>query len=105
MALEKEKVHPLQETIKIQWRSILAGHMAMLPDDSSDPGNDSDSEVQSLTRTEALNSMNITEGIEMVKNLLQIMTSLDEAEASHMLTRVYHKLLDLKVEKKNLNSK
>ena len=33
------------------------------------------------------------------------MTSLDEDEASHMLTRVYLKCLDLKVEKKNLNLK
>ena len=49
--------------------------------------------------------MNITEGIEMAKKLLQIMTSLDEDEASHMLTRVYRKCLDLKVEKKNLNLK
>ena len=54
---------------------------------------------------EALNSVNITEGIEMVKKVLQMMTSLDEDEASHMLTKVYHKCLDLKTEKKNLNSK
>ena len=30
---------------------------------------------------------------------------LGEDEASHMLTRVYHKRLDLKTEKRNLNTK
>ena len=70
------------------------------PEDSSD----SDSEVQPITRMEVLNSVNITEGIEMVKKVLQMMAILGEDEASHMLTRVYHKGLDLKIEKRNLNT-
>ena len=53
----------------------------VLPEDSSDP----DSEVQLLTRMEALNSVNITEGTEMVKKVLQMMAVLGEDEASHML--------------------
>ena len=77
----------------------------ILPEDPSCSDDDSDSEVQSLTRMEALNSVNITEGIEMVKKVIQMMSSLDEDEASCMLTRVYRKYLDLKAEKKNLNSK
>ena len=54
---------------------------------------------------EVLNSVNITEGIEMVKKVLQMMAVLGEDEASHMLTGVYHKCLDLKTEKRNLNTK
>ena len=65
------------------------------PEDSSDP----DSKIQPLTRMEALNSVNIT-GIEIVKKVLQMMAVLGEDEASHMLTRVYHKCLDLKTERK-----
>ena len=107
LALEKEQVQPTagnnENPMEIDPSS--SSDMTMLPEDSSDPDDDSDSEVQPLTRTEALNSVNITEGIEMAKKLLQIMTSLDEDEASHMLTRVYLKSLDLKVEKKNLNLK
>ena len=74
----------------------------MIPQEDS---SDSDSEVQPITRMEALNSVNITEGIEMVKKVLQMMAILGEDEASHMLTRVYHKGLDLKNEKRNLNTK
>ena len=44
---------------------------------------------------EALNSVNITEGSEMVKKVLQVMAVFGEDEASHMLTVVYHKCLDL----------
>ena len=53
----------------------------------------------------SLNSVNITEGIEMVKKVLQMMALLGKDEASHMLTTVYHKCLDLKTEKINLNTK
>ena len=91
MALAKEQVQPTagnnENPMEIEPSSD--SDMAMLPEDSSDPDGDSDSEVQPLTRTEALNSVNVTEGIEMAKKLLQIMTSLDEDEASHMLARVY----------------
>ena len=67
----------------------------VLPEDSSDP----DSQVQPLTQIKTLNySVNITEGIEMVKKVLQMMAMLGEDEASHMLTMVYHKCLDLKTE-------
>ena len=52
-----------------------------------------------------LNSVNITEGIEMTKQVIQIMSSLDEDEVSYMLTKVYKKFLELKTEKKNLKLK
>ena len=55
----------------------------------------SSTEMVLSDRMEALNSVNITEGIEMVKKVLQMMAVLGEDEASHMLTRVYHKCLDL----------
>ena len=84
IALEQEKVQPaIEETIETDLSSSTE---MVLPKDSSDP----DSEVQPLTRMEALNSVNITEGSEMVKKVLQMMAVLDEDEASHMLTRVYH---------------
>ena len=84
-ALEQEKVQPaIEETIETDLSSSTE---MVLPKDSSDPN----SEVQPLTRKEALNSVNITEGSEMVKKVLQMMAVLDEDEASHMLTRVYHK--------------
>ena len=54
---------------------------------------------------EALNSANITEGTEMVRKILQMMAVLGEDEASHKLTYVYHKCLDLKIEKRRLNTK
>ena len=41
----------------------------------------------------------------MVKKVLQMMALLGKDEASHMLTTVYHKCLDLKTEKINLNTK
>ena len=80
----------------------LCSSTEMTPQEDS---SDSDSEVQPITQMKALNSVNITEGIEMVKKVLQMMAILGEDEASHMLTRVYHKGLDLKIEKRNLNTK
>ena len=89
IALEQENVQPaIEETIETDPSSSTE---MVLPKDSSDP----DSKVQPLTRMEALNSVNITEGSEMVKKVLQMMAVLGEDEASHMLTRVYHKCLDL----------
>ena len=74
MALEKEQVQPTagnkENPMEIDPYSS-SSDMAMLPEDSSDPDDDSDSEVQPLTRTEALNSVNITEGIEMAKKLFK----------------------------------
>ncbi len=72
------------------------------PEDSLDSEDD---EVQPLTRMEALNSVNITEGTEMVRKVLQMMAVLGEDDTSHMLTTVYHKCLDLKIEKRRLNTK
>jgi len=54
---------------------------------------------------EALNSVNINEGTEMVKKVLQLMAVIGEDEISHMLTTVYHTCLDLKSEKRRLNTK
>ena len=54
---------------------------------------------------EALNSVNITEGTEMVRKVLQMMAALGEDEASHKLTSVYFKCLDLIMEKRRLNTK
>ena len=85
IALEQEKVQPaIEETMETDLSSSTE---MVLPEDSSDP----DSEVQPLTRMEALNSVNIIEGIEMVKTVLQMMAVLGEDEAFHMLTRAYHK--------------
>ena len=53
---------------------------------------------------EALNSVNITEGTEMVRKVLQMMAVLGEHDASHKLTSVYLKCLDLTI-KKRLNTK
>ncbi len=64
------------------------------PEDSLDSEDD---EVQPLTRMEALNSVNITEGTEMVRKVLQMMAVLGEDDTSHMLTTVYRKCLDLRV--------
>ncbi len=64
-----------------------------------------DDKVQPLTRMEALNSVNITEGTEMVRKVLQMMAVLGEDDTSHMLTTVYRKCLDLKIEKRRLNTK
>ena len=97
IALNKKRYN-LQ--LKRQWRLTLAAGLDGTARISSDP----DSEVQLLTRMVALNSVNITEGIEMVKKVLQMMAVLGEDEASHMLTRGYHKCLDLKTEKRNLNT-
>ncbi len=72
------------------------------PEDSLDSEDD---EVQPLTRMEALNSVNITEGTEMVRKVLQMMAVLGEDDTSHMLTTVYRKCLDLKIEKRRLNTK
>ena len=91
MALEQEKVQLAIE--EIMETDLSSSTEMVLPEDLSDP----DSEVQPLTRMETLNSVNI--GIEMVKRVLQMMAVLCEDEASHMLTRVYHKCLDLKTEK------
>ena len=67
IALEQENVQPaIEETIETDTSSSTE---MVLPKDSSDP----DSEVQPLTRMEALNSVNITEGSEMVKKVLQMM--------------------------------
>ena len=88
IALEQEKVQPaIEETIET---NLSSSTEMVLPEDSPDP----DSEVQPLTRMKALNSVNITEGIEMVKKVLQMMAVLGEDEASHMLTRGYRKCLD-----------
>ena len=106
MALEREDVQPTagndgatETPMEIDPSSVD------IPPDPLSADDDSDSEVQPLTRMEALNSVNITEGIEMVEKVIQIMSSLDEDEATYMLTRVYRKCLDLKAEKKDLNSK
>ena len=68
-------------------------------EDSSDSEDD---EVLPLTRMETLNSVNITEGTEMVRKELQMM---GEHVASHKLTSVYHKWLDLTTEKRRRNTK
>ena len=70
IALEQEKVQPaIEETLETDLSSSTE---MVLPEDSPDP----DSEVQPLTRMEALNSVNITEGIEMVKKVIQTMAVL-----------------------------
>ena len=53
----------------------------------------------------ALISVNITEGTEMVRKVLQMMAALGEDEASHKLTSVYHTCLDLTIKKRRLNTK
>ena len=95
--LEQENVQPaIEDTMETEPSSSTE---MVPPENTSDPEDD---EIQPLNRMEALNSVNITEGIEMVKKVLQMMAVLGEDEASHMLTTVY---LDLKTEKINLNTK
>ena len=82
---------------------MYGGFGCLLPlEDSSDAEDD---EVLTLTRMEALNSVNITEDTEMVRKVLQMMAVLGEDEASHKLTSVYLKCLDLTMEKRSLNTK
>ena len=51
-----------------------------------------------------LNSIHLDESLVMVKNLLGITSSLQEDDTADMLTKVYHKFLELKKEKYALNS-
>ena len=103
IALQQENIQPAcEDTMEIDPSPSPRSSSEIVPPEES---SDSEDEVPPLTRMEALNSVNITEGTEMVRKVLQMIAVLGEDEASHKLTYVYHKCLDLKIEKRKLNTK
>ncbi len=104
IALQQENLlQAFEDTMKTDPSTSPSSSTEMVsPEDSLDSEDD---EVQPLTRMEALNSVNITEGTEMVRKVLQMMAVLGEDDTSHMLTTIYRKCLDLKIEKRRLNTK
>ena len=103
IALQQENIQPACENkMEIDPSPSTSSSSEIVPPEES---SHSDNKVLPLTRMEALNSLNITEGTEMVRKVLQMMAVLGEDEASHKLTYVYHKCLDLKIEKRKLNTK
>ena len=58
-----------------------------------------------MNRKDILNCTDLDESFKMVKSLLHLTSSLQEHDTTSMLTNVYHKCLELKKEKVELNSR
>ncbi len=65
----------------------------------------STSSSQAVTRKDILNQVDLDEAVQMAKKLYEVMAMLGEDDSSRLLTTVYEKCLDLKAEKRKLNSR
>lgn len=101
MALEEE-----QQSSEESPSVLESGSLA---DPETDEDEESDEEIggESIqpNRKDILNCTDLDESLKMVKSLLQLTSALQEDDTTNVLTKVYHKCLELKREKLALNSK
>ncbi len=68
-----------------------------MDDEESDKDEEESDKVPN--RKDLLNSSNLDESLVMVRSLSHLTSSLQEDDTTHMLTKIYHKFLELKKEK------
>ena len=99
MALEKQMPSEVEADLDVEQQH---SHPVVI-ESNTDLDDDINEEVEEsiqLSRKDILNSTNLDESLVMVKNLLSITSSLQKDDTADMLTKVYHKFLELAKERK-----